>query len=357
MKIAIFGGSFNPIHIGHLFLAEEVRVNCGYDLILFIPAYISPFKTGEPGGSIFAMPSVNDRLAMIELAIAGNEQFRLERCETDRGGISYTYDTLQYILRLFGEQLDEPPGLIIGVGGCVAEQEGPALLEHGGVETDDVAHFIIQHRRDDRVEEARRVRQPHAAFPALGLHQVRAREIGRIEKGFREKVRPLPQAERQFDKADDAAEAGVIALHQFDVGLIEEGIRRRVPPIIIVGERGKRSGNVRIDRLPDGMQSAGIVAVEVDVCAPAIAHARVKRKPHGGNAEITRLHAEIIVARRRAGIETRNLAFAFRESVVDPPMVTEALRFTDSTRWGTGGASTPFSISLIARSSSAFISS
>ncbi|MDR1748504.1 MAG: nicotinate (nicotinamide) nucleotide adenylyltransferase [Spirochaetaceae bacterium] len=120
MKLAMFGGSFNPVHIGHLFLAEEVRVICGYDLVLFIPAYISPFKPAEADGrdtagrSGSSVPSINDRLAMIELAIAGNEQFRLERCEVDRGGISYTYDTLQYVLTRFGERLDEPPGLIIG---------------------------------------------------------------------------------------------------------------------------------------------------------------------------------------------------------------------------------------------------
>ncbi|MDR2898041.1 MAG: nicotinate (nicotinamide) nucleotide adenylyltransferase [Spirochaetaceae bacterium] len=137
MKIAMFGGSFNPIHIGHLFLAEEVRIICGYDLILFVPAFISPFKAKgfSVGRGDIAVPSVTDRLAMIELAIAGNEHFRLERCEVDRGGISYTYDTVQYIIDQYKGQLDEPPGLIIG--------------------DDLVADFGLWHRASDLAKECR----------------------------------------------------------------------------------------------------------------------------------------------------------------------------------------------------------
>ncbi len=88
MRIGIFGGSFDPIHQGHLILAENCREQVSLDLILFIPCATSPHKTDG------AISTDRQRCEMIELAIAGHESFKLSKIELERGGISYTSDTL-----------------------------------------------------------------------------------------------------------------------------------------------------------------------------------------------------------------------------------------------------------------------
>lgn len=86
--LGILGGTFDPIHIAHLAVAEEAWETLGLEGVLFIPAGLPPHKldsTITPG---------EDRLAMIRLAIAGNSAFVASRMELDRGGPSYTVDTL-----------------------------------------------------------------------------------------------------------------------------------------------------------------------------------------------------------------------------------------------------------------------
>jgi len=97
MKIGIFGGSFDPIHYGHLLLAESAREQLSLDQVWFVPAAVAPHKQDRHA------TSARQRVEMLELAIAGNEFFRLSTIEIDRGGVSYTVDTLQTIT-------DETPG-------------------------------------------------------------------------------------------------------------------------------------------------------------------------------------------------------------------------------------------------------
>ena len=84
----IFGGTFDPIHIAHLAVAEAARDTFGLRRVLFIPAAQPPHK---PGRDITA---VEHRLAMVELAVAANPAFEVSRVEVDRTGPSYTVDTL-----------------------------------------------------------------------------------------------------------------------------------------------------------------------------------------------------------------------------------------------------------------------
>ncbi|MBI87094.1 MAG: nicotinic acid mononucleotide adenylyltransferase [Candidatus Marinimicrobia bacterium] len=86
MRICIFGGTFDPPHIGHLLIAQTVCEAENFDKILFIPANKPPHKKNISG--------VNDRLAMLNLAIEGNPNFEISDIEIKRGGISYTIDTL-----------------------------------------------------------------------------------------------------------------------------------------------------------------------------------------------------------------------------------------------------------------------
>jgi nicotinate-nucleotide adenylyltransferase len=88
-RTALFGGSFNPIHFGHLLLAEEVRERLALDRVLFMPAGVPPHK---PAGDL--APAA-DRYAMVRLAIADNPAFEVSDLELRRSGPSYTVDTLE----------------------------------------------------------------------------------------------------------------------------------------------------------------------------------------------------------------------------------------------------------------------
>lgn len=87
MKIGIFGGTFNPIHIGHLRAAEEVRERLGLTKIIFVPAKNPPLKKED-------IIEPCHRYRMIELAISGNNFFKISDIEYKRTGKSFTVDTL-----------------------------------------------------------------------------------------------------------------------------------------------------------------------------------------------------------------------------------------------------------------------
>lgn len=108
MKIAVFGGSFNPIHIGHLALADDVCMSLGYDRVLFVPTCNPPHK--EMNG---ALPA-GMRLNLVRLACGTDERFCAEDCEVRRSGVSYTYDTICYLEDYYRDILDGPIGLIMG---------------------------------------------------------------------------------------------------------------------------------------------------------------------------------------------------------------------------------------------------
>ena len=107
MRLAVLGGSYNPIHIGHLMLADAVSLRYGYDTVAFVPAFLSPFKDGHSGCT------AQDRLAMVKRAIADNPAFYCEPCEIERQGVSYTIDTLQFLKEKY-PQCEGKIGLIIG---------------------------------------------------------------------------------------------------------------------------------------------------------------------------------------------------------------------------------------------------
>jgi nicotinate-nucleotide adenylyltransferase len=88
MRIALYGGTFDPIHHGHLILAREARELLSLDRIIFVPAARSPFKPGTQ----FA--AAETRLAMIQAAIAAEEGLEVDDTEISRGGTSYTIDTV-----------------------------------------------------------------------------------------------------------------------------------------------------------------------------------------------------------------------------------------------------------------------
>jgi len=88
-RVGVMGGTFDPIHYGHLVIAEEVRAVLDLSEVVFIPAGQPPHKTGHH------VTEVHHRLAMLELALASNPHFRISHIEIERNGPSYTVDTLQ----------------------------------------------------------------------------------------------------------------------------------------------------------------------------------------------------------------------------------------------------------------------
>lgn len=88
MKVGILGGTFDPIHLGHLIIAEQAREQARLDEVLFIPSARPPHKLSDP------ISPFDHRVEMVQLAIAGRSDFRVETLERERPGPSYTADTL-----------------------------------------------------------------------------------------------------------------------------------------------------------------------------------------------------------------------------------------------------------------------
>jgi nicotinate-nucleotide adenylyltransferase len=106
MKAAILGGTFNPPHWAHLFLAEEVRTLLGYDRIVFVPANLPAHK--EVATDI----SPKQRWDMLEQALEGWPYFIADSCEIDRGGATYSIETVPKLVQKY--RIKGKPGFIIG---------------------------------------------------------------------------------------------------------------------------------------------------------------------------------------------------------------------------------------------------
>jgi nicotinate-nucleotide adenylyltransferase len=96
-KIGIFGGTFDPIHLGHLITAQSVKELRDLEKIIFIPAFISPHKSSAKTSS------PEDRLNMIKLAVDGISFFDYSDIEVKKGGVSFTVDTLRELNKKYSE--------------------------------------------------------------------------------------------------------------------------------------------------------------------------------------------------------------------------------------------------------------
>lgn len=136
MKIALLGGTFNPLHKGHINLADLVRKEFSYDKILFVPSFTPAHK--EVAGNV----SAEERLHMLKISLESLDWALYSDCEIRRKGVSYTVDTLKYVKSHYS--LEGKPGLIIGddlaVGFHSWRNTGRIL---------DMADLIIAHRLYD----------------------------------------------------------------------------------------------------------------------------------------------------------------------------------------------------------------
>jgi len=104
MRTVILGGTFNPVHVGHLMLAEEVRLQEGFERVVFVPS-------NKPAHKKVDGTTVDQRLTMLRLAVRGYN-VHVETCELAREGISYSIDTVRYVREHYG--LDGRPALVLG---------------------------------------------------------------------------------------------------------------------------------------------------------------------------------------------------------------------------------------------------
>lgn len=97
-RLGIMGGTFDPIHYGHLVAAESARIELDLDKVLFIPTGIPPHKIERQ------VTDANLRFEMVEMSIRNNQNFKVSRLEIEREGPTYTIDTLRILQELFPEQ-------------------------------------------------------------------------------------------------------------------------------------------------------------------------------------------------------------------------------------------------------------
>ena len=135
MRIGIYGGTFNPVHHGHLILARQALEEFKLDRLIFVPAAESPFKIQNhtaPAG---------DRLAMLRLAIAGEDRFSVDPLEIERGGISYSIDTVKMFR-------NRDPGAELFF--LVGEDNADRLTEwHRFEELKKLVYFVVLSRSEE----------------------------------------------------------------------------------------------------------------------------------------------------------------------------------------------------------------
>lgn len=160
-RIGIFGGSFDPVHQGHLLIAEQFAEDMELDRVKFIPAKVSPFKLG------YTPTSDKHRLEMLRLAVGSNPRFEVDALELDRGGVSYTIDTVnalrgvepdaEYYMLIGADSLKDfkkwksPEELLVSVSLVVARRGGeapPQWSELSGLASREVLEGIQKRALD-----------------------------------------------------------------------------------------------------------------------------------------------------------------------------------------------------------------
>ncbi|HKD37630.1 MAG TPA: nicotinate-nucleotide adenylyltransferase [Pirellulales bacterium] len=174
MRLGIFGGSFDPVHLGHLLLAESCREQARLDEVWFVPAARSPHKREGPAAS----PS--QRIDMLRLATGGHEAFRVSTMEIDRGGVSYTVETLEAVHH---EQPDAELFFLMGADSLadlptwreprrICDLAIPLIVRRAGAREPDYA-VLTQLVSSERLEaiRAQRVEMPVIDLSASDLRR------------------------------------------------------------------------------------------------------------------------------------------------------------------------------------------
>ena len=198
MRIAIFGGSFDPIHFGHLWMAELSREEMRFDEVLFVPAAKSPLKPNGP------VASNEQRVAMLRLAISGHPSMRVDSREIERGGTSYTVDTVRDLKK---ERPADELFLLLGTDAFNSLDQWktpvellsmitPVVLRRGGDQDADWA-LIERLAGQDRADE---IRSSALQIPMIEISSGEIRAKTRERRSIRYRV---PHAVEAFIVAEN----------------------------------------------------------------------------------------------------------------------------------------------------------
>jgi len=175
MRLGIYGGSFDPVHYGHLLLAETCRETCRLDQVWLVPAAVPPHKRDR------TLTNSRQRVEMLQLATAGHSELLVSTIEVDRGGVNYTVDTLAEIqhqlpdARLFllmgADSLNDLPNWRQPTEIC--ERAIPVVVRRGGSPEPDFEVLAPLTTRE-RLEEIRR-HQVEMPIIALSSTDIRSR--------------------------------------------------------------------------------------------------------------------------------------------------------------------------------------
>lgn len=197
MRIGIFGGSFDPVHLGHLVVAECCREQARLDRVVFVPTAIQPFKQSR-------QPVAGQhRAEMLALAVGGNPAFEVSTVELDRGGVSYTVDTLAALREAHP---DDELHLILGPDAlaslpdwrepaCILDLAGVIAVERDGL--DDVAAIVQAPRLATLLgpERSRRIVADTVRMPAIGIRSSDLRALIAAGQSIRYRT---PRAVEQY---------------------------------------------------------------------------------------------------------------------------------------------------------------
>lgn len=174
-RIGVLGGTFDPIHIGHLILGETAREQLSLDRVLFMPTGLQWRKAGRE------IAAAEHRLAMVRLAIAGNPAFECSTIEVDRAGPSYTADTLE---ELHGR---EPGAGLFFIVGRDALEDMPNWVRPERIR--ELATLAVAARDGDAAGEG----AVHLQMPVIGVSATDVRQ--RVAEGSSIRYRVPPDVE------------------------------------------------------------------------------------------------------------------------------------------------------------------
>ena len=183
MRIGIYGGSFDPIHYGHLLLAEICRESLSLEQVIFIPAATPPHKLDRE------ISSDKHRLSMVELATSGNLNFKVSSRELDRGGVSYTFQTLEEIT---SERPEDELYFLMGADSLddfhtwknperICELAIPAVVSRPDSDVIDLEKFA-PFASAERLEQ---IKKATVDFPLIDLSSTQIRDNVRSGKSIR----------------------------------------------------------------------------------------------------------------------------------------------------------------------------
>ncbi|MEI6241529.1 MAG: nicotinate-nucleotide adenylyltransferase [Planctomycetia bacterium] len=197
MRIGIFGGSFDPVHQGHLVVAECCREQAALDRVVFVPAATQPFKQHR------VLADGQHRSEMLGLAVGGNPAFTVSSLELDRGGVSYTVDTLAALRAVHGS---DELFLILGPDALASLpdwREPARILDLAGVIAvdreglDDVSAAVQESGLAALLgpERSRHVVADRVVVPAIGIRSSDLRALVAAGRSIRYRT---PRAVEQY---------------------------------------------------------------------------------------------------------------------------------------------------------------